>query len=389
MTPRCSTPADAAARFRTFADAEGDAVPMYARLCRVIASDEDLAGLLLLAPANQRLPVLVLNAVHDVVLRDPSCPIAHWFPNVTGHPPPGRDPADALRATVEEYREEIEEIITTRRIQTNEVNRCAGWRLALGRVCAGDDRPLALIELGPSAGLNLRLDDYRIETTDARGTVVDIWGTPESTVRVTSAMSDPSGGPELDPAGPGAALLATDIPPVRWRVGLDERPVDVTDPDDARWLKACVWPEQLERFERLSAALERAASDPPTLRVGEFTRDLRPLLDEAPHGHHVVVVSSWALAYVQRDERNRVIDQMRDAAALIEGNGGRMSLLTLEPESSLDWVPEAELAADEPASRRHASILAATMVGTAGVDAVALARCQAHVVWAEMLPDRT
>ena len=76
MTERVATAEAAAAAFRTLADAEGAGIPMYARLCRSIADAPPLASLLLEAPPGQRLPVLLLAALHDVVLGDPEVALA-------------------------------------------------------------------------------------------------------------------------------------------------------------------------------------------------------------------------------------------------------------------------------------------------------------------------
>ncbi len=92
----------------------------------------------------------------------------------------------------------------------------------------------------------------------------------------------------------------------------------VADPADARWPRRASGPEQQVRFElaapRLSAL---AAQDPPRLVRGALVDDLRPLLDEAPDGAHVVVLSSWVLAYVPRKRQRR-------CARCSEGRGGTL-----------------------------------------------------------------
>jgi hypothetical protein len=58
------------------------------------------------------------------------------------------------------------------------------------------------------------------------------------------------------------------MPKVAARVGVDLDPVDVTDADDARWLRACLGPDQPERIARLEAELTLAATAPPLLVAG-------------------------------------------------------------------------------------------------------------------------
>jgi hypothetical protein len=370
MAERVSTIAASAAAFERLADAEGAAIPMYARLCRTIAADDALAGLLLRAPVGQRLPVLLLAALHDVVLQDDTVPLAAWYPSVGGRADRDGDLHAALRDTVAAHRDRVLHLLAHRQVQTNEVNRCVAWRLGLGEVAAGDDRDLALVEVGASAGLNLFPDRYRIEL-QSPGTAAT-FGPPDSPVRLSTDLRD----------GPWAG--SAQLPAVVSRVGLDQRPLDVSDPDDARWLTACVWPEQRERFDRLRAAIAWCTQAPPAMQRGDLVDDLGDALDVGPVGSHAVVLCSWVLAYVERERRAAFLERLSDAAARRHATGGRLSLLTLEADHVLPWFPAPPLSSDAPAERRHASLLVATTFDGEGTpSATAIARCQAHVRWIE------
>lgn len=370
MADRVSDHAEAAAAFATFAAAEGHRIPMYARLCSTISERPELHGLLLQAPVGQRLPVLLLAAVHDVVLAHPDCELARWYPSVSGTEVPAEDPAAALLELVELHRERLLDTLRSRVVQTNEVNRSVGWHLALRELCRDDERPLALVELGASAGLNLRLDDYSVELVgDDKSTW---WGRHDSTVRLSARLVG-------DGADRWTSLPAA--PPVSWSLGIDDRPVDVTDPDDARWLEACVWPEQPERFERLRHALARAAADPPTVRRGDAVDDLADAIEAAPDETHVVVLSSWVLAYLPRSRRIELLERLHDLEPHVRGRGGRLSLLSLEADHICPWIDPPRQAPDAPPEVVHSSLLALTRIGGAGVQAEPLARCQAHLAW--------
>ena len=67
------------------------------------------------------------------------------------------------------------------------------------------------------------------------------------------------------------------------RRGIDLEPVDVTTAEGERLLEAFVWPDQLERRERLRAAIATVRDDPPELLRGDYV-DLLPavLRDRAP-----------------------------------------------------------------------------------------------------------
>lgn len=374
MGERVATNEQAAAAFLTLAEAEGAGIPMYARLCRTIAADPALSGLLLEAPTAQRVPVLVLAALHDLVLDHPELPLARWYPSVDGDPDHDGDLHDALRSAVAQHRDRLVDRVRHRQVQTNEVNRCVGWQAALSIVCADDDRPLALLEVGASAGLNLGFDRYRIEFAGADGAV----GPPDSPVHLATTVRT-GARPEL----------TRPLPPVVARVGLDQHPLDPADPDDARWLTACCWPEQRERLDRLRAALAATAEDPPLLVAGDLVDDLAELIDTLPRGAHTVVLSSWTLAYVERDRRRRFAEVLTSAAGQVAVHGGRLTLLTLEADHLLDWVTAPAVADGAPAEVRHASLLAVTTFDPQGPTGRPLARCQAHLAWMDRLSDAT
>jgi hypothetical protein len=373
VTERVASTEAASAAFRTLADAEGAGVPMYARLCRSIADTPELAALLLQAPPGQRLPVLLLAALHDVVLRDPEVPLAPWYPSVGGDAGRAGDLAAALADTVSEHRDRIVDLVRHRQVQTNEVNRSVAWRAALAEICHEDTRPLALVELGASAGLNLGMDRCRVEFAGA-GLDAPV-GPSDSPLHLATTVRSGSW-----------PHLGRTLPRVAERVGVDQRPLDPTDPDDARWLVACLWPEQPVRLERLRAALTLAAADPPRLVRGDLVDLAAPLLDEVPDGHHAVVLSSWALAYVERARRVELLARLGDAAGALAARDVTVTLLTLEADHLLPWIPAPALPAEAPAEVRHASLLAATSFHRGEVRARALARCQAHLVWMDQLP---
>jgi hypothetical protein len=362
----------AAEAFRTLAAAEGHDIPMYARLCDAIAADPEAAGLLLEAPSAQRLPVLVLAALHDVVLEHSDAPLGAWYPSVGGDPDLDGDLPAALHETLDVNRPQILDSVRHRRVQTNEVNRCVGWRAALATACRHDDRPLALVEVGASAGLNLWLDRYRVDFDGGAPAPV---GPPDAPVRLSTEVR----------TGPWSGI-EVDLPPVVARVGIDQHPLDPTDPSDARWLTACVWPEQTRRLERLRAALDLAAADPAPVTRGDMVDDVAAVIESLPPRVHVVVLSSWALAYVDRAQRSAFLDHLGAAAAQVARGGGRLTLATLEADRILPWVVAPPLPADAPASLRHASLLATTSFNDGGAPgAEVLARCQAHLAWMERL----
>lgn len=197
--------------------------------------------------------------------------------------------AEQARSVVETRREEVEHLMRSRRTQTNEPGRCATLLPALPR------GPLALLEVGASAGFCLLLDEY----------AYDYWG-----VRL---------GPESSPVRLrcdviGEPTLPEVVPQVVWRAGLDLRPLDVHDDDDARWLLSCVWPEHSERRERLSAAITLAKLHELALHRGDLVADLPALLAEVPRDATLVVFHSAVLCYVNEEARRDFADVLAEAS---------------------------------------------------------------------------
>lgn len=97
--------------------------------------------------------------------------------------------------------------------------------------------------------------------------------------------------------------------------GIDIDPIDIADPDDARWLQACCWPDQTDRFERLAIAIELARADPPTIVTGDAVEMIRPTIADLLSDQHPVVTSSWALNYLDPGARREFLDVLDSIGA--------------------------------------------------------------------------
>ena len=125
MTPLASG-ADALARlFRYFADHECRDDPLYVALCRLIAARPLLLDLLQHAPAVQRVPNLLLAALHDRVLAGPPQAFSQYFPSVGGARAPDAVLAGVFDDFVAAQTGELMALLSSRHTQTNEIGRCA------------------------------------------------------------------------------------------------------------------------------------------------------------------------------------------------------------------------------------------------------------------------
>ena len=275
-----------------FADfAQTSDAPLYADLAAGIAEDAELAGLLLAAPPSQRLPVLLFASVHWLLLGEPTAPLARFYPNFPVPPDPyaGRrlSAIDAFRDFCAEHAAELAALLATRRTQTNEIGRSALFVPSFGEL-ARECGPLAHVDVGASAGLNLLIPHYDF-VYDPGGSV-----TAGSTVTITCSTR-------------GDVPVPPTHPPIVASIGLDSDPIDVSDPQQARWLEACVWPDQVERFERLGAAIEIANRVGVDVRPGDAIDTVGAVIGEASRSGHPVVTTSWALNYFPAAARHEFV----------------------------------------------------------------------------------
>ncbi|MBG6102973.1 hypothetical protein IW249_003387 [Micromonospora vinacea] len=240
--------------------------PTYERLSQAVARDDDLLTLLDRLPPAKRQPNLLFGVVR-------------WLGG------PVNDPVTFHDFVVTHW-PAIEAELLTRATQTNEAGRCA----VLLPVLAALPQPLALLEVGASAGLCLYPDRYAYRYGD---------------------HEVGSGEPVLDCAANGLVPPAG-VPRVVWRAGLDLNPLDVTDPEDVSWLDALIWPEHGHRRARLRAAAAVAAADPPLLVRGDLVDDLPALAARAPTGATLVVFHTSVLYQVPPPRRDAFVRLVRE-----------------------------------------------------------------------------
>jgi hypothetical protein len=271
-------PASLTHQFRTFGRSAAGDSPLYALLSELVAESPELLALAARSPEGTAM--VFLAAVHDELLRDSDHALAAYYPTVGGVGP-GPGLAEAFTSFCAERAEALATTLASRRTQTNEVARCGCLLPAFSALA--DGRPLALIEIGASAGLNLRWDHYAYDYGDRTA------GSPSSALTLACELV----GPHVPPLDP---------PPVAWRAGVDLSPVDASDPADARWLRACLWPDQMARQARLAAALEVAREHPVDIRRGDLPTVLPELIAEAPADALVCVFHTAVLIYLENDQ---------------------------------------------------------------------------------------
>jgi len=209
----------------------------------------------------------------------------------------GRAAWDDVPGALEREEAFLRRFLRTENVQTNEVRR--SWTLVpcflLAAARAAFDA-VDLVELGPSAGLNLIPDRYRCEYQ--AGAV----GPPDARVRLE--------GEERRPVA--AELLARPLV-VRSRVGLDRDPIDAADPDRIELLRAFVWADQTERLELFDRAVEELRREPPVLVRGELDEELPRVLGRRRDGALTLVFQTAVFGYLSAEAHARVDEILEEA----------------------------------------------------------------------------
>ncbi|MFT2816057.1 DUF2332 domain-containing protein [Leifsonia sp. A12D58] len=284
MDPTAAT----AERYRAFADVEARGMSAcYEAWAHGVAVDPQTIAFINRLPAAKRQPNLVFSAarLHGAGAGSYET-FAHWLA---------------------EHWDEVQNTCLTHATQTNEAGRCATLLLALAAL----DGPLALIEVGASAGLCLYPDRYSYRYHRPDGTEVSLHPqTGQSAVVLDCAVSGPVPIPDM-------------LPEVIWRAGIDLNPLDVRNEADVAWLDALIWPEHDDRRARLAAAITIARAEPVEIVRGDLNDTIEQLVARAPAGATIVVFHTVVLAYLDEDARERFAVTMARLPVRWLANEGR------------------------------------------------------------------
>ncbi|MCE0764415.1 DUF2332 domain-containing protein [Pseudonocardia kujensis] len=273
-------------------DAAGTS-PLYERVAVAIAESDEALRAVEAAPARKRRPAVILAALHDLALagRAPALAAAYSAGD-------GDAAADAAIATLVRMTDPVVALATRRSPRTDESGHCAVLYPAVAEAARRvGATAVGLVDVGRSAGLNLSVD--RVGITYGTGPAL---GDPSSPVQMSASVV----GDRPVPTRP--------MPEVVTRIGVDLDPVDVTDEAEARWLRACLWPDHRERIARLEAEIALAATAPPLLLRGDPVAVLPDALARVPADTLPVVTTTWALSRVPLEDRLRFLHRL-DAAA--------------------------------------------------------------------------
>lgn len=263
--------------------------PFTARLCRLAAErlehDHPVGRRILEWPSDptgtgDALALRLAGGLHALVLSQQDDVLAAAYP-------PNDVPDATLWAAVDAAMVRHEPFLLARlqsAPQTNEIRRSGALLPAFLTLAHMFERPLDLLEVGASAGLNLQWDRYRYRLGSFD------WGNPASPVRIEPGWQGPP--------PPDTSLV------VRERRGCDLNPLDPTSAEDRLRLMSYVWADQADRKERLRAALSIAASEPPQVDGFDALSWLPRQLSAPRPGVATVLYHTIAWQYLPPQDRS-------------------------------------------------------------------------------------
>ena len=245
-------------------------------------------------PLGDALAIRFLGAVHRLVLEGRAPALAAHYPSAGGSFGPAESPWPAFRDVLAAHAPRVRDLLLSP-VQTNEVARCASLLGGFLTVAAETRLPLRLLEVGASAGLNLRFDRFRYESEGFA------FGSPAAPVRFRDVF---------DGAVPRLAAALE----IAERSGCDQAPVDAASAEGRLTLRSFLWPDQTARRERLDAALGVAESVPASLERAEACEwTANRAVPE--RGVATVVYHSIVMPYLGREGVRRFTQIVRAAGA--------------------------------------------------------------------------
>lgn len=259
--------------------------PIYERIALAVADDREVLEILRDAPPATHLPPAPLGAVRYLLLDGLDHPLADVYAGRST-----ADPAPLFLDLCRGHRDDILGLLETRRVQTNDCGRSALLGPAFTWVAERLPGPYCFVDVGTSAGINLLCDQFRLDYGSHGHT-----GPTDSMVFVSCDVTG------------GVPPIADRLPPLTERLGIDLSPIDLSDPSDARWLLACVWPDT-GRAERVAASITLAQQRLPRVVTGRANDVLSSVLAGLPTNGTVILTTTWAFGYFTTEERAAFVD---------------------------------------------------------------------------------
>ncbi|KZZ84546.1 DUF2332 domain-containing protein [Bacillus sp. SJS] len=265
---------------------------LYEILSKEMAQDEELLVLSLKAKTGQPLPNLFFGAVHYLLLKGAD----HRLYDIYQNPVDEGIWFPMFKEFCLAHKKEIALLLETKLVQTNEVRRCAYLFPVFQYIYEWTNKPLALLEIGTSAGLQLLWDQYAY----SYGTG-EVYGNTSSDLRIQSEWI---GGKEPS--------LKKHVPPVSVRMGFDLNIVDLKDQEEYLWMKALIWPEHKERLAMFERAASLAGSQPVQFFEGDGTALVASAAEAVPNDSVLCVFHTHVANQMPDEAIERLLSSIQE-----------------------------------------------------------------------------
>ena len=288
---------DISIKFKRFAihECKGSS-PLYESLSLKIADDSEMLELASEARAGQPVPNLLFGAVHYLIMKGYSHPLAEFYPSMTQQLLPTENIYPVFVDFCRQYSDKIIEQLRNKIVQTNEVNRCSYLYPVLSHIFKMANKPLALIEIGTSAGLQLFVDKYSYSFATE-----EVFGNPESEVHLKSEIR-----------GDKSLLNSCTHFDVATRIGIDLHINDVRNTEDYLWLKALIWPEHHERRELFEKAAGYVSNQTLRLIEGDGVEMLKSLGTDIPDEQVICVLHTHVANQMSAETKEELLKQIKE-----------------------------------------------------------------------------
>lgn len=285
-------------RFLLFAERECvGSSELYEYLSIQISKDQELLELAGHSTPGQPVPNLFLGAIHFLLQKKPQHELAQYYPSLSSRPKSYHDVFPAFKNFCQVHRDEIIGIIQTKIVQTNEVRRSAYLYPVFSQIYNETSKPLALIEIGTSAGLQLLWDQYCYSYGSDK-----LYGFQHSDLHIKTEVR-----------GSIIPFLLKQSPPVSHRFGLDLHINDLSNQEDSLWLQSLIWPEHHERRELFQSATKilTERKDSIHLLEGDGVALLPKVTQKIPKESIICVFHTHVANQFPNELKNKLLEQIR------------------------------------------------------------------------------
>jgi hypothetical protein len=269
---------------------------LYETLSIKIADDEEMLQLASHAREGQPVPNLFLGVVHYLLVKGSNHPLGKYYQSIRNNVENNDELFNCFKHFCNQKKDKIISLLQTKIVQTNEVRRCAYLYPTFGYSYEQVKKPLALIEIGTSAGLQLYCDQYRY-SYDNNETV---FGEQCSKVHITAEIK-----------GGNSPVIPKISPPVAKRIGIDLHINDLTDEEDYLWLNALIWPEHMDRRALFEKAATYVKQNPPTLVEGDGVELLPKLVSEISADYAICVFHTHVANQMPLETKKKLLKEIK------------------------------------------------------------------------------